>query len=127
MWGEVQGPGGRRGCGARRQRKRHARDGEGLTKVGVQGTRGAHAEHVVHVRDAGRVEAHRLVERRRALPSPKEGVRCGGEVWAWRWEGIGAATALGACRGRGSTAGRSARRTCRSWLRRWRCRSSAAG
>ena len=38
---------------------------------------GAHLEHVAHVCDAGRVEAERLVERRRALPSRKEGVRCG--------------------------------------------------
>eukprot|EP00964_Phaeocystis_antarctica_P140615 scaffold105480_cov45-Phaeocystis_antarctica.AAC.1 len=29
---------------------------------------GAHVEHVAHVRDAGGVEAQRLVERRRALP-----------------------------------------------------------
>eukprot|EP00964_Phaeocystis_antarctica_P011496 scaffold6358_cov55-Phaeocystis_antarctica.AAC.3 len=36
--------------------------------------RGAHPEHVAHVRDAGRVEAQRLVERRRALPGRKEGV-----------------------------------------------------
>eukprot|EP00964_Phaeocystis_antarctica_P013181 scaffold7220_cov45-Phaeocystis_antarctica.AAC.2 len=39
--------------------------------------RGAHVEHVAHVRDAGRVEAQRLVERRRFLPSRKAGVRCG--------------------------------------------------
>eukprot|EP00964_Phaeocystis_antarctica_P083861 scaffold52794_cov50-Phaeocystis_antarctica.AAC.2 len=39
--------------------------------------RGAHVEHGVHVRDAGRVEAERLVERRRGLPSRKEGVQCG--------------------------------------------------
>ena len=39
--------------------------------------RGAHGEHVAHVRDAGRVEGQRLVERRRVLPSRKEGVRCG--------------------------------------------------
>eukprot|EP00964_Phaeocystis_antarctica_P130450 scaffold94312_cov54-Phaeocystis_antarctica.AAC.1 len=38
--------------------------------------RGAHVEHEGHVREAGRVEAQRLVERRRALPSRKEGVRC---------------------------------------------------
>eukprot|EP00964_Phaeocystis_antarctica_P062004 scaffold37095_cov57-Phaeocystis_antarctica.AAC.1 len=38
--------------------------------------RGAHPEHVAHVRDAGRVEAQRLVERPRVLPSRKEGVRC---------------------------------------------------
>eukprot|EP00964_Phaeocystis_antarctica_P057079 scaffold33736_cov50-Phaeocystis_antarctica.AAC.3 len=44
---------------------------------GLWGMRGAHLEHAVHVRDAGRVEAERLVEGRRALPSRKEGVRCG--------------------------------------------------
>ena len=38
------------------------------SKLGAQGTRGAHPEHVDHVRDAGRVEDQRLVERRRALP-----------------------------------------------------------
>ena len=50
--------------------------------------RGAHRKHVTHVCDAGRVEAQRLVERRRALPSRK------GEVWeeraAWRAEEAGA-------------------------------------
>eukprot|EP00964_Phaeocystis_antarctica_P057080 scaffold33736_cov50-Phaeocystis_antarctica.AAC.4 len=39
--------------------------------------RGAHVEHVEHGCDLGRVEAERLVERRRVLPSRKEGVRCG--------------------------------------------------
>ena len=39
--------------------------------------RRAHVEHLAHVRDAGRVEAERLVERPCALPSRKEGVRCG--------------------------------------------------
>ena len=34
----------------------------------------AHDEHIAHVRDAGRVEAQRLVERRRGLPSRKAGV-----------------------------------------------------
>ena len=42
---------------------------------GRQGTRGAHVEHVLHLRDLGRVEAERLVERRRALPSRKAGIR----------------------------------------------------
>ena len=37
---------------------------------------GAHTEHPVHVRDAGRVEAQRLVEGRRFLPSRKQGLRC---------------------------------------------------
>ena len=48
-----------------------------LKAVGGQGTRGAHAEHEFHGRDLGRVEAERLVERRRALPSRKAGVRRG--------------------------------------------------
>ena len=34
-------------------------------------------EHLVHVRDAGGVEAQRLVEGPRLLPSRKEGIRCG--------------------------------------------------
>ena len=39
--------------------------------------REAHLEHPAHLRDAGRVEAERLVELRRFLSSRKEGVRCG--------------------------------------------------
>ena len=50
--------------------------------LGAKGTRGAHPEHVGHARDAGGVEAQRLVEGRHALPSPlpsrREGMRCGG-------------------------------------------------
>ena len=46
-----------------------------LKAVGGQGTRGAHVEHVAHGRDLGRVEAERLVERRRFLPSRKAGMR----------------------------------------------------
>ena len=38
------------------------------------GRRGAHLKHVRHVSDAGRVEAQRLVERIRVLPSPKRGM-----------------------------------------------------
>ena len=41
---------------------------------GWQGTRGAHLEHVLHACDAGRVEAQRLVERPRVLPSREGGV-----------------------------------------------------
>ena len=33
------------------------------------GMRGAHLEHVLHICDTGRVEAQRLVERTRILPS----------------------------------------------------------
>jgi len=47
--------------------------------LGAKGTRGEHVEHVAHVRDAGGVEAQRLVEGRCALPSRREGMRCGGE------------------------------------------------
>ena len=53
-------------------------------KVGGQGTPGAHVEHAAHVRDLGRVEAQRLVEGIRALPSRKGGMRCRGEVRAGR-------------------------------------------
>ena len=52
--------------------------GEGPTQGwGPQGTRRAHVEHADHVCDAGRVEAQRLVEGIRALPSRKAGMRCG--------------------------------------------------
>ena len=67
-----------------RHDKRHARGkgpGQGL---GAKGTRGAHVEHVAHVRDLGGVKAQRLIERRRALPRVEKGAyggmrcaRCG--------------------------------------------------
>ena len=69
-------PGRREGVGWRR-RNRHVH-GEGPTQGwGSQGTRGAHVEHLVHVRDLGRVKAERLVECRRGLPSRKGGIQCG--------------------------------------------------
>ena len=78
-----------------RHDKRHAR-GKGPTQgLGAKGTRGAHSEHVAHVRDAGGVEAQRLVEGRRVLPSRGEGMRCGGKRCASRetggplWGGCG--------------------------------------
>ena len=49
---------------------------QALFNAGGQGTRGAHIEHEAHVRDLGRVEAERLVERRRFLPSRNAGMRC---------------------------------------------------
>ena len=61
-----------------------------------QGTRGAHVKHVLHVCDAGRVEAQRLVERGRALPSRKGKHRRSGDVRASRrgfWVGWGAQAA----------------------------------
>ena len=65
--------------------------GDGPTQgLGAKGTRGAHVEHDAHGRDAGGVEAQRLVEGRRVLPSRREGMRCGGgEVRAGRREGLG--------------------------------------
>ena len=73
-----------------RHNKRHAR-GKGPTQgLGAKGTRGEHVEHEEHGRDAGGVEAQRLVEGRRELPSRREGRRCGGgEVRAGRREGLG--------------------------------------
>ena len=77
--------------------------GRSDSRLGGQGTRGAHVEHVVHVRDAGRVEAQRLIERRRALPSRIKGGRAmrgevcgpgGGRVW-----GGGSASGNAACTG----------------------------
>ena len=54
---------------------------QGLTRlqIGDTGHRaqgGAHVKHPVHVRDAGRVEAQRLVEYPCCLPSRKESMRC---------------------------------------------------
>ena len=75
--------------------------GEGPTQGcgGAQGTRGAHVEHAVSVRDAGRVEAERLVERPRVLPSRKVGMHregptqgCGPRAHAERTENMFAAS-----------------------------------
>eukprot|EP00964_Phaeocystis_antarctica_P038777 scaffold22176_cov50-Phaeocystis_antarctica.AAC.2 len=68
----------------------------------IEGMRGAHPEHQAHGCEIGRVEAERLVERRRALPSRKEGRTmrsevCGpgdGRAWA-------GGSARAACTGRG--------------------------
>ena len=61
--------------------------------------RGAHFEHGPHVRDAGRVEAQRLVERRRGLPSRKEGiVTVRGEVYGSADGGQRTTAAHAACR-----------------------------
>jgi len=88
---------GRRRAWARRRRKQGAGRGP---KCGGRGTHGAHLKHVVHVRDAGLVEAQRLVERRRGLPSRKGKHRQSGDRRAGRREGVGAAAAQAACRRR---------------------------
>ena len=52
------------------------------------GTRGAHVKHVPHVCDVGRVEAQRLIERRRALRSKRRAQhRRRGDMRARRREG----------------------------------------
>eukprot|EP00964_Phaeocystis_antarctica_P163846 scaffold140798_cov250-Phaeocystis_antarctica.AAC.1 len=67
----IYGPGGVRAlCGGDAS---GMHEGEGRLKAVGQGTRGAHVEHLVHGCDLGRIEAERLVERRRVLPSRKAG------------------------------------------------------
>ena len=48
--------------------------GRARLKAWGQGTGGAHGKHAVHGRDLERVEAERLVEHPRALPSRKAGI-----------------------------------------------------
>jgi hypothetical protein len=96
--------------------KRHARGRKGPTQgLGAKGTRGAHPEQAGHGRDAGGVKAQRLVEGRRALPSRREGMRCGGgEVRAGRREGPGCvlvARQAAHARGKGPTQGLGAKGT----------------
>ena len=64
-YGKRYGPGGVRALGGGDASGMH---GEGPTQKAV-GTRGAHVEHLSHVHDLGRVEAERLVELLRGLPS----------------------------------------------------------
>jgi hypothetical protein len=68
--GERCEPGGGRAWGVVAARRAACTCGCGPGQgLGAKGTRGAHQEHVAHGRDAGGVEAQRLVEGRRALPS----------------------------------------------------------
>ena len=65
MRGEVWAAGG----GRRRATAVHVACRRGSTADSGQGTgRSTHVEHVLHARDAGGVEAKRLVELNRALP-----------------------------------------------------------
>ena len=52
-----------------RHDKRHVHRNGPTQSLGAKGTHAAHAEHVNHGRDAGGVEAQRLVEGLRVLPS----------------------------------------------------------
>jgi hypothetical protein len=119
--GERCEPGGGRACGVVAAHKRHA-PGNGLTQgLGAKGTRGAHLEHVAHGRDAGGIKAQWLVEGRRALPSRREGMRCGGgEVRAGRQEGLyGVVAARHKRHAQGPTQGWGPRGHARSSPRTW--------
>jgi hypothetical protein len=85
---------------ARRRRKQGAGRGPKSAEAAGRGTRGAHLKHVLHGRDAGRVEAQRLVERRRPLPIRKGKHKKSGDRRAGTREGVGAAAARAACRQR---------------------------
>jgi hypothetical protein len=108
--GRGMEPGAGRACGVVAAHKRHAL-GCPDSRLGAKGARRAHAEHVAHVRDAEGVEAQRLVEGRRVLPSRREGMRCRGERCepggerAWGGGGTQAActgmSRLKACGGQG--------------------------
>jgi len=68
--GERWEPGGKRAWGVVAARQAACTWMCGPTQgLGAKGTRGAHVEHPAHGRDAGGVEAQRLVEGRRELPS----------------------------------------------------------
>ena len=107
-------PGRREGAGWRR-RKRHTR-GWPDSRLGGQGTRGAHVEHAVHVRDLGRVEAERLVKRVRALPSQRVGMQCGKRCGPGGVRVLGGGDACG-MHGEGPTQGCGGQGTCaeRTW------------
>ena len=62
---------------------------------GVRGTGGAHPKHGPHGGDVGRVEAQRLVELRRVLPSQKEGIQ-----GRRKERGLGGASVWAGCRAR---------------------------
>ena len=83
VWGEVHNTGRREAAGdhGARSVQRRAR-----LQVGSRARGGAHPEHGLHVRDAGGVEAQRLVERPRFLPivERRAYVRCGARVQASR-------------------------------------------
>ena len=85
-----------------------------LKAVGGQGTRGAHPEHILHDRDAGGVEAERLVERLRGLPSRNAGMRWE-EVRPERREGVGVAATQSARTGRDRLKAGRRERAERTW------------
>ena len=93
----IEARAGRREGVGQRRRKRHACGEGSAQEAGFQDTRGAHIEHAVHARNFRGVEAQRLVEARRALPSRKEGIRDAGRGAAREVEGRGVVAAQSAC------------------------------
>ena len=119
----------RRACGAGRgvrvrgqqaveDRGARSVQGRARLQIGGQSTRGgAHVEHIVHVCDAGGVEAQQLVELIRALPRVErwacgagQGVRVGGSSRRWTTAAHAACRAGLDCR-LGAGYGENARRT----------------
>eukprot|EP00964_Phaeocystis_antarctica_P074683 scaffold45979_cov59-Phaeocystis_antarctica.AAC.1 len=102
------------GCGAVAAHTQRAGE-RALLQIRGRARVGAHEEDGAHVRDLGRVEAQRLVEDRRALPSVKPRAYGAGRRAAREAGGRRAIAVHAACTGEGSTAdsgqgtGRSAR------------------
>ena len=96
MQEEVYGPGGVRALGGGDASGTH---GEGPTQgCEGQGTCGAHPEHLLHVRDLGRVEDEGLVERRRGLQVETRACNAGSSTGREACEGaLGVAATQSAC------------------------------
>ena len=90
------------------------------TRLEVRGEGSTHRKHAAHACDARRVEAQRLVERRRVLPSRKEGIRSGVRCQPGGERAVGAVVVQAACtrrarlevRGEGSTHHKHAAHAC---------------
>ena len=98
--GSGIGPGGREGVAWVAAMQAACTGGWPGSRLWGQGTRGAHIEHPLHIRDAGRVEAERLVERVRTLPSQKVGMRCGKRCGPGGVRALCVAATQSACTGR---------------------------
>ena len=121
--GATCGPGGGRAWGAAAAAQAGRWEDPTVEAAG-KGTRGAHPKHGLHGCDAGRVEAQRLVERRRLLPSRKGSThKKRGKSGPGRREGVWGRRRRKQRAGRGPDCGgcwrghaRSARKTCGTWL-----------
>ena len=81
MRSEVWAGGGRAWAGSSAHERYARGEGPAVEAWGAKGMRGAHREHAAHGCDARRIEAERLVERRRALPRvASRGVRGAGRA-----------------------------------------------